>query len=147
MQRHVSFQTRLFENKVVKPHFINPICFGEDVAAWLIARLPQPPFVVSEPIQEDYGWGFWTQVNGEPYWTAITVGEDTLGQEIATWMVTVTDEAGCNPVRRMLKRPNVENLLAICRALDSALYSEPAILEIQWWRDDLYVGESSAHPE
>ncbi|MBI5667625.1 MAG: hypothetical protein HZC41_06420 [Chloroflexi bacterium] len=142
----MTFQTHLFENKVVKPHFINPICFGEDVAAWMIARLPQPPFVVSEPIQEDYGWGFWARVNDEPYWTAIAIVEDTIGQEWAEWMVSVNYEPGFNLVRRFLKRPREENLLMLCRALDAALHAEPSIRDIQWWRDDFYNGEPSAHP-
>lgn len=142
--RHVSFRTRLFDNKEVKPHFINPICFGEDVAAWLIARLPQPPFVISEPIQEDYGWGFWTQINDEPYWTAIAIDEATIGQEVAEWMLAVNYDPGFNLLRRLLKRPSEENLLILCRALDAALHNDPLIMDIQWQRDD---GEPSTHPE
>jgi hypothetical protein len=28
-------ETDLFEHRRVKPHFINPSCFGEDCAKWL----------------------------------------------------------------------------------------------------------------
>lgn len=52
------FRARLFENREPKPHFINPNCFGEDLAAWLLERLKASPLSFSAPIQEDYGWGF-----------------------------------------------------------------------------------------
>ena len=33
------FESNRFNLSEVKSHFINPICFGEDVAAWLRSRL------------------------------------------------------------------------------------------------------------
>jgi hypothetical protein len=57
----IMIETDLFEHREVKPHFINACCFGEDFAAWLrqeLSRFPDLGFELSEPIQEDYGWGF-----------------------------------------------------------------------------------------
>ena len=31
----MTVETDLFEHREVKPHFINPCCFGEDFAKWL----------------------------------------------------------------------------------------------------------------
>ena len=54
-RRAVTFRTDRFESRNPKPHFINPNCFGEDLVAWL---RPAP----GEPIQEDYGWVLWTEL-------------------------------------------------------------------------------------
>ena len=54
----VVVETDLFEHREVKPHFMNPCCFGEDFAAWLkqeLVRFPDLHFELSEAIQEDYG--------------------------------------------------------------------------------------------
>ena len=56
MNREVSFCSSLFENKEVKPHFINDRCFGEDLAKWLIDKLAGNEFSFNEPYQEDWGW-------------------------------------------------------------------------------------------
>ena len=64
----------MFEHREVKPHFINPCCFGEDFAAWLkkqIAALEGPGSRFSEIIQEDYGRGFWAWQGKDPFWVAV----------------------------------------------------------------------------
>jgi hypothetical protein len=58
----ITVETEMFDHREVKPHFINPCCFGEDFAAWLkneISPLADSGFSLSESIQEDYGCGFW----------------------------------------------------------------------------------------
>jgi hypothetical protein len=50
MNESIMIETDLFEHREMKPHFMNPSSFGEDFAAWLKSEL-------SDPIQEDYGWG------------------------------------------------------------------------------------------
>ncbi|HYX67548.1 MAG TPA: hypothetical protein VE825_00325, partial [Terriglobales bacterium] len=61
MENLITVETDIFEHRHVKPHFINPCCFGEDFAAWLreqLSTLSSSGFVFSDPAQEDYGWGF-----------------------------------------------------------------------------------------
>lgn len=144
--RHVSFTTNLFENKEPPPHFINPICFGEDLTAWLIEKIRLTVPEISAAIQEDYGWGFWATIDGATYWTAIAINEETIGQAVAEWYITIAYEPGCNPIRRWFKRPRPEALLALRNALDTALHSEPAITDIRWWSTDFDSGQPSAHP-
>jgi hypothetical protein len=36
MRDTLTIETDLFEHKEMKPHFINPCCFGEDFAIWLV---------------------------------------------------------------------------------------------------------------
>jgi len=58
MRNQVSFRRRLFEKKEPEWYFINPRRYGEDLASWLLQRLPGAEFSLGEPIQEDHGWGF-----------------------------------------------------------------------------------------
>jgi len=61
MDALITVRTELFNYREVKPHFINPCCFGEDFASWLkerISPLEDSGFKISEIIQEDYGWAF-----------------------------------------------------------------------------------------
>jgi len=39
MDDEITVETDLFEHREVKPHFINPCCFGEDFVAWLLTEL------------------------------------------------------------------------------------------------------------
>ena len=75
----ITIETDLFEHRKVGPHFINPCCFGEDLAAWLkheLSTLVGVDFTLSDPIQEDYGWGFWANHGEDPFWIALSfVGE------------------------------------------------------------------------
>jgi len=41
---------------VTKPHFINPNCFGEDLADWLKNKLAGKRINVDRFGQEDWGW-------------------------------------------------------------------------------------------
>lgn len=53
---HLLFRTDRFNLSKVGEHFINPCCFGEDLAAWLRGRLPENGVEVREYYQEDWGW-------------------------------------------------------------------------------------------
>jgi hypothetical protein len=70
-----TIETDIFEHRQVKPHFINPCCFGEDFATWLKERLADltcEGFEFSEPIQEDYGWGLWAKHGKDSFWIALS---------------------------------------------------------------------------
>jgi len=67
----IIIESDAFEHREVKPHFINPCCFGEDIAAWLkkeLLRHKDLGFELSEIIQEDYGWGFWASRAKDRFW-------------------------------------------------------------------------------
>src|SRR6185436_9043348 len=75
MNDQLSITTDRFEHRQVKDHFINDCCFGEDFAAWLLTEtkpLEASGFSFSEPIQEDYGWGFWATHGRNPFWVALS---------------------------------------------------------------------------
>lgn len=147
MARHVSFKSTRFDNVTMKPHFINPTTgFGEDVIAWLIENVRHPSITLDAAIQEDYGWGVWANVNGAPYWMAVSIDEETIGGETAEWQMTITYERGCNPFRRVPpSRP--EDLMLLCRVVDTVLHSKPTVNDIQWWQQDFEAGTPMPHPE
>ena len=75
MDDTITIETDLFEHRNVRPHFINPCCFGEDVALWLKRELSpviKDGFSFSETIQEDYGWGFWASKEKDRFWIALS---------------------------------------------------------------------------
>ena len=105
--------TELFEHREVKPHFINPNCFGEDFAVWLrskIADLRAEGFELSEPIQEDYGWGFWATKGADPFWIAISYCGEGPSEEPAEWCVSVGYDPGLNLVKRLFHKPDRQAL-------------------------------------
>jgi hypothetical protein len=57
VRRIVTFRSAKFNSTEPKPYFINPGCFGDDVARWLIAELCKRSVETEkEPGQEDFGW-------------------------------------------------------------------------------------------
>jgi hypothetical protein len=57
VRRIVTFRSAAFNTRETKPYFINPGCFGDDVARWLIAELCKRSVDADkEPGQEDFGW-------------------------------------------------------------------------------------------
>jgi hypothetical protein len=84
----------------VKPHFINPCCFGEDFAVWLkeqISRLENDNFKFSEQIQEDYGWGFWAWRGKDSFWIAISYVGTGPQEAPANWVISVNPDFGSEP--------------------------------------------------
>jgi hypothetical protein len=82
-----------FEHRIVQPHFINPCCFGEDLANWLRERLrglSEHGFDVDEPLQEDYGWGFWLRKGRSKFWLALSYVGVGPTEEPGQWVVSVT---------------------------------------------------------
>jgi hypothetical protein len=97
MDDGLTVETEIFEHREVKPHFVNPCCFGEDFAGWLkeqIAVLEGAGFRFSEIIQEDYGWGFWAWHGREPFWVALSYVGDGPQDAPAQWVISVNYDPG-----------------------------------------------------
>jgi hypothetical protein len=106
-QHSITIETDLFEHREVKPHFINPCCFGEDFASWLkqeISRSTASDFQLSDPIQEDYGWGFWASSGKDRFWVAISYAGDGPQETPAQWVISVTSDPGVNLARRIFQK-------------------------------------------
>jgi hypothetical protein len=59
MRTIVTFRSTAFNTTEQKPYFINPGCFGDDLAQWLIGELRRKGLRTDDkPGQEDFGWYF-----------------------------------------------------------------------------------------
>ncbi len=91
MHRDILFETNRFNLSEVKQHFINPCCFGEDLAAWLRAELIERGIPTIEPGQEDWGWYIESQMDGCTYFIAIGGNPDDTAQDKnrGEWRITI----------------------------------------------------------
>jgi hypothetical protein len=128
MQDSITFETELFNYTEVKPHFINPGCFGEDAAAWLKQQVsPIADFTFSDLIQEDYGWGFWASHGKDAFWIAVGCVRDEQRTGTPEWNVSVNYDPGLNLAKRLFHRPDEGAFTALRDRIWQALRSSSAI--------------------
>ena len=130
MDDQITVETDMFEHREVKPHFMNPCCFGEDFASWLkeqVAALADSGFTFSEIIQEDYGWGFWASHGNDPFWVAISYVGDGPQEAPAQWIISVSYDPGLNLLKRLFHRPDLAALHQLWDRVQQAFSSEAAI--------------------
>ena len=134
MDNLITVETDLFEHRAVKPHFINPCCFGEDFAAWLrdqLSTLSASGFVFSDPIQEDYGWGFWASRDKDRFWIAISYVGDGPQEAPAQWVISVNYDPGLNLIKRLFHNPERRALEQLRERVLAAVTSNISIKPIQ----------------
>jgi hypothetical protein len=85
----ILFTTSRFNLTEVKEHFINPCCFGEDLAAWLRTTLRERGVDVSEPGQEDWGWYLFARLGEDSYFLGVNGNPDQPGADLGEWRVAV----------------------------------------------------------
>jgi hypothetical protein len=87
----ILFETDRFNVSEVKEHFINPCCFGEDLAGWLRQALTEKEITTWAPGQEDWGWYLFAERGSERYF--LGVGgyrkEGALNENDAEWRIMV----------------------------------------------------------
>lgn len=130
----VTVETDRFEHRHVKPHFLNPCCFGEDFAAWLktqLADLATEGFRFSEPIQEDYGWGLWVEHPEGKFWVALSYIGTGPTEQPAQWVVSVTSHAGPKLLKRFLGKPDRSVMEKLCARVRKALEGAEGIRIIE----------------
>lgn len=126
----ITVETARFDYREPKPHFINPNCFGEDFAAWLreqVAGFAAEGFEISQPIQEDYGWGFWLSRGKDTFWVAISFVDPLDDGSGAEWVVSVAYDPGLSLIRRLFHKPDTAALERIRDALWAALRADERI--------------------
>ncbi|HLZ13910.1 MAG TPA: hypothetical protein VKP58_15105 [Candidatus Acidoferrum sp.] len=130
MKASITIETDIFEHREVKPHFVNPCCFGEDFAAWLtgqLSPLKETGFIFSQPIQEDYGWGFWASYEKTPFWVALSFVGNGPQDPPSQWVVTVAYDPGLNLMKRLFHKPNPQAFAQLRDRIWEALKSEQRI--------------------
>jgi hypothetical protein len=130
----IFIETDLFEHREVKPHFINPCCFGEDFAGWLkqeLSRFPELRVDLSNPIQEDYGWGLWATHGKDRFWIAISYVGDGPQEAPPQWAVSVTYDPGLNLAKRLFHKPDLEAQVQLWNRIRQILQSNRSIKTIK----------------
>ena len=135
LRTHVTFRTSRFNQTEVRPHFINPGCFGDDCAAWLVSGLHQHGWTdVSEPWQEDWGWQTSTARAGRKY--LISIG--STEEDAPEWLVHVQEHTGFLARLRGTAGPGA--LGELLGAIHQVLAGGPEIEHIRWHFEDLFMG-------
>lgn len=134
MDHSITVETDMFEHKEVKPHFINPCCFGEDFAIWLkqqLSPLADSGFTLSEHNQEDYGWGFRASRGKDSFWVAISYVGDGPQEAPAQWVISVNHDPGLNLIKRLVHKTDVEALATLRNRVWQVLKANSAIRIIE----------------
>ena len=128
MRTHVTFLSDAFNRTEKKENFINPCCFGEDLARWLIQRLAGPDLVVTdEPCQEDWGWEVFVTCSGKRFF--IGIGQYELDGELG-WLCFI--ESRLPFYKRWLGVVDASEQQRVCVSFHSVLASSPEIRDIRW---------------
>lgn len=131
MHAEVTITTHAFEHRTIQPHFINPCCFGEDLAIWLrgcITSLSSDGFTISEPIQEDYGWGLWATIQGDPFWIAISFAGEGPTDNPGEWTISVDYDPGLNIFKRFLHKPDKKTFEQLRNSIWNAIKTHPELM-------------------
>ena len=85
------FSTDRFNLSAPREYFINECCYGDDAARWLVERLRARGLTATEPDQEDWGWYFDAQCNGEAYFVGVGGNRDdeTSNSNRGEWRLMV----------------------------------------------------------
>jgi hypothetical protein len=88
---HICFRTDRFNLSVVGDDFINPCCFGEDLAEWLRLKLSERGVTAHKPYQEDWGWELPVSYGEDSYYLGIGGNSDGLApnKNEGEWRVIV----------------------------------------------------------
>lgn len=126
----VTFKSSPFNVSEPKEHFINPCCFGIDVARWLTEQLRAKGYqAANAPGQEDFGWYFSFLIDGLEYCFVIghrPVNENGEGVWIG-WL-----ERSRSFVASVLGGRNRGIQPAAARAIHEILASSPQIRDVRW---------------
>jgi hypothetical protein len=91
---HIVFRAGRFNLSKVGAHFVNPCCFGEDLAAWLRDRLREKGLETREPYQEDWGWELPVKNGEQSYFLCVSgnADGDPANRNEGEWRIIVEKE-------------------------------------------------------
>jgi hypothetical protein len=134
IRRHVTFESAVFNTTVPRKYFLNPCCYGDDLARYLIERLRERGVRTAEPGQEDFGWYF-SFTAGENDYDFIIGYRPADGDQTGKWIGTIERRSGLLTSILGARNREIEN--EAVQLIDSALLSEP-IANVQWFSDEDY---------
>jgi hypothetical protein len=126
----VVFQSAAFNTTEARPYFINPDCFGDDLAKWLIPRFRGAGASTDdEPGQEDFGWYFDFAVDGVNHCLVLLFrpGDD---DHPGLWVATVERARGLLASIFIGRQRGVQR--AAVELVHRALADAPEIAAVAW---------------
>ena len=140
---YVTFRTSRFNQTEARPYFINPNCFGDDCAAWLVSGLHERGWDnMSEPWQEDWGWQTSTAREGRKYLISIA----SMEEDAPEWLVHVQEHTGF--LARLRGKAGPGALRELLLAIHQVLVAGPEVEHIRWHLEDVFMlGTSAGEPE
>jgi hypothetical protein len=120
----VTFESTAFNMAEPKDYFINPCCFGDDLAKWLIDELRKQGFETDdEPGQEDFGW-YLNFETAEIAHTFVIGHRPTSESEAGTWFGVIERN------RVLFRRRGVQP--SAVDAIHRILSTSPLIQDVRW---------------
>jgi hypothetical protein len=113
-----------------KNYFINPCCFGDDLAKWLIGELRKDGLRTDEePGQEDFGWYLNFEVLGASH--IFIIGHRPSGEsEVGTWIGWLERNRGF--IASIFGRRKHEIASSAAVAIHTILSRSPQIQDVRW---------------
>jgi hypothetical protein len=126
----VTFKSSAFNYSAPRDYFINPCCFGDDVAGWLAEQLRHKGYPADDvPGQEDFGWYFAFRVSDISYCFVIgnRPGDENTEGEWIGWL-----ERSCGLIAGLLggRKRNIQP--AAVRVIHEILSNSPQIRDSRW---------------
>jgi len=125
-----TFQSTSFNTAEPKDYFINPCCFGDDLARWLIDRLRSTEIDTdSEPGQEDFGWYFNFKLGENVYCVVLGFRPGEENEE-GEWVAWVERTRGLVGSIFGFRKKDIERSAG--NAIHTALLDPATIRNIRW---------------
>jgi len=126
----VTFESTAFNMTEPKEYFINPCCFGDDVARWLIDELRKRGVKADEkPGQEDFGWYLNFEVTGVGH--TFVIGHRPTGEsEQGTWIGRLERNRGFIASLLGARERGIHSSAA--EAIHTILSSSSQIQDVRW---------------
>jgi len=126
----VTFESTVFNMTNPRDYFINPSCFGDDVAEWIIRELRKQGIRTDEkPGQEDFGWYLNFDAAGIGH--TFVIGHRPKGEmEEGTWIGWLERKRGLMASILGGRRRGIQASAA--QAIHQILTGSPVVRDVRW---------------
>ena len=127
----ILFSTSRFNLSKVGAHFINPCCFGEDLAAWLQVKLTELGIETRQPYQEDWGWELPAKLPSDSYFLCMSGNSEgsNADRDEGEWGIIVEKKRSVGQL--LTGKGKITSDDEMVRTVEEILTKEPAIREVR----------------
>jgi hypothetical protein len=127
---HILFKTSRFNLSKVGEHFINPCCFGEDLARWLRIKLIKRSVGVRQPYQEDWGWELPATQGNNSYYLCMSgkSDESSTNKDDGEWRIIVEKKRSI--AQRLRRKGKIAAKDEMVRTIEEILCAEPTVRKV-----------------